>query len=65
MADHSTHTTGNDPIEGIDPGGTRPTKPGNRNKSGPADPSAVSHEQTVTTGDTNQSSSAPKPYHKE
>ena len=49
----SDHTTGNQPIEGIDPGGTRPTKPGNPDKSGPAKPEAVSREQTVVSGDEN------------
>ena len=29
-------TTGNDPVEGLDPGGTHSTKPGNPDKSGPA-----------------------------
>ncbi len=38
MTTPSTHTTGNQPIEGIDPGGTRPTKPGNPDKGGPAKP---------------------------
>ncbi len=54
MADNSTHTTGNDPLEGIDPGGTRPTKPGNPDKSGPAKPENVSKEQTVVSGNQNQ-----------
>ena len=54
MAKSSTHTTGNDPIEGLDPGGTRPTKPGNPDKSGPAKPANVSKDQTVVSGDQNQ-----------
>ncbi|WP_158745662.1 hypothetical protein [Acidisphaera sp. L21] len=54
MVNPSTHTTGNDPIEGVDPGGTRPTKPGNPDKSGPAKPENVSKEQTVVSGNQNQ-----------
>ncbi len=45
------HTTGNDPIEGADPGGTHSTKPGNPDKSGPAKPDQVN--QTVVSGDNN------------
>ena len=44
-------TTGGDPIEGADPGGTRSTKPGNPDKSGPAKPEKV--QQTVVSGDRN------------
>ena len=44
-------TTGNDPSEGADPGGTRSTKPGNPDKSGLAKPERV--EQTVVSGDRN------------
>lgn len=36
MANPSSRGTGNEPVEGIDPGGTRPTKPGNPDKSGGA-----------------------------
>ena len=50
----SNRTTGNDPVEGIDPGGTRPTKPGNPDKSGPARPDAVRDEQKIVSGDENQ-----------
>jgi hypothetical protein len=46
-------TTGNDAIEGVDPGGTRPTKPGNPDKHGGARPETVREEQTVKTGDQN------------
>ncbi len=53
MATPSTRTTGNDPLEGIDPGGTRPTKPGNPDKSGPAKPLEVRKEQTIVSGDEN------------
>jgi hypothetical protein len=54
MTDPSTRTTGNDPLEGIDPCGTRPTKPGNPDKSSPAHPEKVREEQTVVSGDQNQ-----------
>ncbi len=47
----SKRTTGNDPIEGADPGGTHSTKPGNPDKSGPAKPDQVS--QTIVSGDNN------------
>ena len=50
----STRTTGNDAIEGVDPGGTRPTKPGNPDKGGAAKPAEVSKEQTVKSGNQNQ-----------
>ena len=53
MTTPSTRTTGNDPLDGVDPGGTRPTKPGNPNKGGPAKPKEVSREQTVVSGDQN------------
>ena len=48
MADASTRTTGNDPVEGVDPGGTRPTRPGHPGKDG-----APATEQTVESGDRN------------
>ena len=54
MTHASNRTTGNDPIEGVDPGGTRPTKPGNPDKQGPAKPTNVSQEQTVVSGNQNQ-----------
>ncbi len=53
MTQPSTRTTGNDPLEGIDPGGTRPTKPGNPDKSGAAKPKDVGAEQTIVSGDQN------------
>ncbi len=53
MATPSERGTGNDPLEGIDPGGTRPTKPGNPDKGGPAKPIEVSKEQTIVSGDEN------------
>lgn len=53
MGTPSDRTTGNDPVEGIDPGGTRPTRPGNPDKSGPARAEAPRAEQTVVSGDQN------------
>jgi hypothetical protein len=59
----STRTAGNDPIEGVDPGGTRSTHPGQADKTAPkkSDPSI---EQTVKSGDRNPQresrSAAPK-----
>ena len=47
MADQSTRTTGNDPVEGLDPGGTRSTRPGQRDGGKPAT------EQKVQSGDEN------------
>lgn len=51
----STRTTGNDPTAGADPGGTRSTYPGQRDKHGPKaqDPEL---DQRVSSGDRN-----PKP----
>ena len=49
--DEAKRTTGNDPIEGADPGGTHSTKPGNPDKSGAARPGAVT--QDVVSGDRN------------
>ncbi len=48
----SSRTTGNDPIEGVDPGGTRSTKPGQADKTAPkaAEPK-VRHD--VESGDRN------------
>ncbi len=54
MADQSTRTTGNDPVEGLDPGGTRSTRPGKRN-----DRTAPTVEQTVQSGDENDDPSHP------
>ncbi len=53
MAHSSTRGTGNDPLEGVDPGGTRPTKPGNPDKGGPARPAEVGRDQTIVSGDQN------------
>lgn len=48
MAEPSSRVTGNDPVEGVDPGGTRPTRPG---KMGPDGKPVL--EQTVESGDRN------------
>ena len=48
----SSRTTGNDAIEGVDPGGTRSTKPGNPDKSAPS-PKGQKIDQTVESGDRN------------
>jgi hypothetical protein len=48
----SSRTTGNDAIEGVDPGGTHSTKPGNPDK-GTASPKGAKVEQTVESGDRN------------
>jgi hypothetical protein len=45
-------TTGGDPIEGVDPGGTRSTKPGNPDKSGAARPEEVGENRV--SGDRNE-----------
>ncbi len=60
MAGKSTRTTGNDPVEGLDPGGTRPTRPGNRDKTpdgkgGESDPVVT---QNVRSGDRNAGTSS-------
>ncbi len=57
MAATSDHTTGNDPVEGMDPGGTHSTKPGNPDKTGPAKPAAVRKDQDVVSGDQNDPAS--------
>jgi hypothetical protein len=49
----SSRTTGNDPVEGIDPGGTRPTRPGNPDKTGGASEKKPTVEQQVESGDRN------------
>lgn len=48
----STRTTGNDPSDGPDPGGTHSTKPGQRDKSAPKSAEPVIHN-TVASGDRN------------
>ena len=53
MSNTSDHTTGGDSVEGLDPGGTHSTKPGNPDKSGPAKPTAVRQQQKVKSGDQN------------
>jgi hypothetical protein len=48
----STRTAGNDPIEGVDPGGTRSTHPGHADKTAPK-ATEPRIEQTVKSGDRN------------
>jgi hypothetical protein len=48
----SSRTTGNDGIEGVDPGGTRSTKPGNPDKRADA-PKGAKLDQNVESGDRN------------
>ena len=58
MAGSSTTTTGGDPVSGVDPGGTRSTKPGNPDKTTP-DSTAPMLEQDVVSGDRNDRPSEP------
>ena len=60
----STHTTGGDPIEGVDPGGARSTKPGQPDKSAPKaeNPDA---KQSVQSGDRNAQRESQSPQPKE
>lgn len=53
MSDRSSRTTGNDPVEGVDPGGTRSTRPGKRKGEADTEATRTTH-QTVTTGDENE-----------
>ncbi len=53
MADSKQRGTGNDALEGVDPGGTRSTRPGNPDKSGPARPEHVADPQRIVSGDRN------------
>ena len=54
MTDKSTRTTGDDAVEGVDPGGTRPTRPGNPDKSGAtSEKKDAKVEQTVRSVDGN------------
>jgi len=53
MARGSTRITGNEPAEAADPGGTRPTRPGNPDKSGPPIPRRVTEGQKIVSGDRN------------
>ncbi len=47
MSDHqSERTTANEPVEGLDPGGTHPTRPGSPGKDGHR-----TIEEPVETGD--------------
>lgn len=49
MTAHSTRTTGNDPVEGANPGGTHSTRPGKKTPGG--DERATAQE--VESGDRN------------
>lgn len=51
MSNPSTRTTGGDSTEGLDPGGTHSTKPGNPDKSGSSKPAEIRKDQTVISGD--------------
>ncbi len=54
MPNESTRTTGGDAVEGVDPGGTRPTRPGNPDKSGTKPkPKDAKVEKTVRSVDGN------------
>jgi hypothetical protein len=57
----STRTTGNEPTEAADPGGTRSTKPGNPDKSGASRPGRVTQDQDVVSGDRNSRRSEDDP----
>ena len=58
MAGSSTKTTGGDPVSGVNPGGSRSTKPGNPDKTTPA-AKAPTVEQDVVSGDRNSRPSEP------
>ena len=51
MSDTTKHTTANEPVSAIDPGGTRPTKAGHDK---PGQPAPAPEKQTVVSGDQNQ-----------
>ena len=54
MKQTSSRTTGDEPVEGVDPGGTRPTKPGQADKHSPEPkPGETKIEQHVESGDRN------------
>jgi hypothetical protein len=53
QSNSSSRTTGNDPVEGLDPGGTRPTRPGNPDKTGNGSGENATVEQHVESGDRN------------
>jgi hypothetical protein len=58
----SSRTTGNEPVEAIDPGGTRSTKPGQPDKTKP-NAKEVVVEHHVSSGDRNtwRESRGPQP----
>lgn len=59
----STKTTGNDPVEGLDPGGTHSTRPGQADKTG-AKKDAPTVEQHVESGDRNEQTETRGPQRK-
>ncbi|MBV8578783.1 MAG: hypothetical protein JOZ58_27580 [Acetobacteraceae bacterium] len=58
MEHKSTRKTGNEPVEGADPGGTRPTKPGQTSSSGTQSETWTEHK--VESGDRNTRPPSPK-----
>ena len=54
MAKESVRTTGNDPVEGADPGGSRSTHPGQEDKTNSGKQERTT-EQPVVSGDRNTS----------
>ena len=51
----TTRTTGNDPVEGLDPGGTRSTRPGSTGQAATGGPSVA---PKVSSGDRNDHTSS-------
>ena len=58
----SSRTAGGDPVEGVDPGGTHSTKPGQADKTAPKEANKKV-EQSVQSGDRNaeRKSQSPQP----
>ena len=52
MADQETRVTGNDALSGVDPGGTRSTKPGNPDKSDVSKAGPNTGEKPAVSGKT-------------
>ena len=48
MTGSSSKTTGGDPVSGVDPGGTRSTKPGQADKGAPASKTAAVDQKVVS-----------------
>jgi hypothetical protein len=49
----TSRTTGNDEVSGVDPGGTRSTRPGQKDKTEPKATGGVKTPTTVVSGDRN------------